>query len=102
VVEFSFEDLRKMPYASAYKLLMDSFIGIGPKVADCILLFSLDKLEAFPLDTWMRKIILNLYLKNEKVKDSEIKKFCAEYFGEFAGYAEAYLFCNRVNFCQEF
>lgn len=102
-IELSLDDLKKKSYASAYKLLMDSFIGIGPKVADCILLFSLDKLEAFPLDTWMRKIILNLYLKENEIKktDNEIKKFCREYFGEFAGYAEAYLFCNRINFCQE-
>jgi N-glycosylase/DNA lyase len=100
-LEFTLEDLKNLPYNSAYRLLIDSFFGIGPKVADCILLFALDKLEAFPLDTWTRKIIQKLYFNDdEKIKDEKIKEFCAEYFGEFAGYAQEYLFCNRTNICQ--
>lgn len=99
-LEFTLDDLKTQPYTSAYQLLIDSFFGIGPKVADCILLFALDKLEAFPLDTWTRKIILKLYFNDAKVKDNKIKEFCAEYFGGFAGYAQEYLFCNRLNICQ--
>lgn len=100
-LEFTLEDLRNLRYNSAYRLLIDSFFGIGPKVADCILLFALDKLEAFPLDTWTRKIMQKLYFNgDEKIKDEKIKEFCAEYFGEFAGYAQEYLFCNRTNICQ--
>jgi len=94
------EDFKRMPYEEGNRLLQDSFCGIGPKVADCILLFSMDKLEAFPLDTWIRKIILNLYFKNQNVKDSKIKEFCSDYFGKFAGYAQEYLYCNRLELCQ--
>ena len=98
-LNFCLEDLKNMPYDSAWKLLQDSFCGIGPKVADCILLFSMDKLEAFPLDTWIRKIILNLYLK-KTVNDQKIREFCSEYFGKFAGYAQEYLYSNRIHLCQ--
>ena len=100
-LSFSLNDLKTMHYESANKLLQDSFCGIGPKVADCILLFSLDKLEAFPLDTWIRKIILNLYFK-KKVNDKKIREFCSEYFGKYAGYAQEYLYSNRETLCQQF
>jgi N-glycosylase/DNA lyase len=99
-LEFRLDDLKKLPYNTAYRLLIDSFFGIGPKVADCVLLFALDKLEAFPLDTWTRRIIRKLYFNDERIKDEKIKEFCADYFGEFAGYAQEYLFCNRINICQ--
>ncbi|NVM29132.1 MAG: hypothetical protein HWN65_09820 [Candidatus Helarchaeota archaeon] len=101
-LDLPLEDFREMPYETAHKLLQESFCGIGPKVADCILLFSLDKLEAFPLDTWIRKIISNLYFKSKKVNDKKIKEFCSEYFGYFAGYAQEYLYCNRQKLCQNF
>jgi len=97
---FSLEDLREMSYNQAHKLLQESFCGIGPKVADCIMLFAMDKLEAFPLDTWIRKIVLNLYLDKKKVNDREIREFCLKYFGKYAGYAQEYLYCNRLKLCQ--
>ncbi|GAG17116.1 unnamed protein product, partial [marine sediment metagenome] len=100
-LSFSLDELKIAPYESTNKILQDSFCGIGPKVADCILLFSMDKLEAFPLDTWIRKIILNLYFK-KKVNDKKIREFCSEYFGEFAGYAQEYLYSNREKLWQQF
>lgn len=100
-LDFSWKDLEVMSYELARNKLQESFCGIGPKVADCILLFSMDKLEAFPLDTWIRKIITNLYLK-KKVNDNEIREFCLEYFGDFAGYAQEYLYSNRERLCQQF
>ncbi len=101
-LDFSLEDLRETTYEQAYRLLQESFYGIGPKVADCVLLFSLNKLEAFPLDTWIRKIILNLYFKDAKTKvnDKTIREFSTNYFGQYAGYAQEYLFCDRMNLCQ--
>ncbi len=97
---FSLEDFREMPYDQGHKLLQESFCGIGPKVADCIMLFAMDKLEAWPLDTWIRKIVLNLYFDNKKVNDRKIKEFCSKYFGKYAGYAQEYLYCNRLKLCQ--
>lgn len=96
---FSLDDLREMPYEMASKTLQDSFCGIGPKVADCILLFSMDKLQAFPLDTWIRKIFMKLYFgekKNKKITDKQIRGFSTSYFGKFAGYAQEYLYCHRT------
>jgi N-glycosylase/DNA lyase len=106
---FDLEALRKMNYGEAKAKLM-SLPGVGHKVADCVLLFSLDKLEAFPVDVWMKRIILKLYsnhfepsfLKRLSAKRSitskeyeRISSFGRNYFGEYAGYAQEYLFHSR-------
>jgi len=104
--ELDLEALRMMDYENA-KLELLQLPGVGQKVADCVLLFSLDKLEAFPVDVWIRRIILQSYSKHfekpfiEKILDKsslapheyrEINSFGRKYFGEFAGYAQEYLF----------
>jgi N-glycosylase/DNA lyase len=70
--------------------------GVGPKVADCILLFSdLKRLEVFPIDVWVRRVMNDLYIKNEdetKVNKKEIEKLAKEKFGNLAGIAQQYLF----------
>jgi N-glycosylase/DNA lyase len=70
--------------------------GVGPKVADCILLFStLKRWEAFPIDVWVRRVMNELYIKNEdetKVNKKEIEKIANEKFGNLAGLAQQYLF----------
>jgi N-glycosylase/DNA lyase len=100
------EALKKMPYEKAKKELMD-LPGVGPKVADCVLLFSLDKLEAFPIDVWMKRVISEFYRTSfeqsfiEKVKTKKslspneyekISSFGRKHFGEYVGYAQEYLF----------
>ena len=93
------ESLRKTDYNTARDSLCGVF-GIGDKVADCILLFSLDKLEAFPLDRWMLRVLEKYYpgvfsfegktltsKKYEKMHDDIL-----EYFGPYAGYAQQFLF----------
>lgn len=67
------------------------FKGIGPKVANCIMLFGLRDTAAFPIDTWVKHIMNDMYGFDE----SDIKgmhKFADESFGELAGYAQQYLF----------
>ena len=54
------EDLKNLPYLEARKKLVE-FSGVGLKVADCVLLFSLEKMEAFPVDVWVKRVILNHY-----------------------------------------
>ena len=49
-----------MPYLEAGKALVE-FPGVGLKVADCVLLFSLEKMEAFPVDVWVKRILLKHY-----------------------------------------
>ncbi|MBQ3409648.1 MAG: 8-oxoguanine DNA glycosylase [Clostridia bacterium] len=73
--------------------------GVGPKVADCILLFSdLKRFEIFPIDVWVRRVMNDLYIKNsdeKKVNNKAINEIASEKFGEFAGLAQQYLFYWR-------
>ena len=76
-----------------------SLSGVGPKVADCILLFSdLKRFEVFPIDVWVRRVMNDLYIKNEdetKVSKKQIEKIAKEKFGDLAGLAQQYLFYWR-------
>ncbi len=88
--EFDLEALKSMPYAEAKRKLM-GFKGIGEKVADCICLFSLGHVQALPIDVWVKRIIEQVYLKhNASIR--EIRQFAQDYFGEYLGYAQQYLF----------
>ncbi len=103
---FDLESLKRLPYVEAKKVLC-GFAGVGPKVADCVLLFSLGKSEAFPVDVWVKRVILNHYKQKlpnalahklsgqAGLSDSEYAKlgmFGRSYFGEYAGYAQEYLY----------
>lgn len=70
--------------------------GVGPKVADCILLFStLKRFDVFPIDVWVRRVINELYIKKEdetKVNKKEIEKLAKEKYGNLEGIAQQYLF----------
>ena len=81
-----------MPYKEAKKCLT-SIPGVGEKVADCILLFSMKKKEAFPVDTWIKKVMGELYVDSHNVK--KISEFAESKFGEYAGIAQQYLFYWR-------
>jgi len=91
-------DLRKTSYEHA-KTELIKIKGIGDKIADCISLFSLDKLEAFPVDTWIRKIMTEQYFGGKKASDTKIRAFARDYFGVFRGYANQYLFLYRRTLC---
>ena len=73
--------------------------GVGPKVAECILLFSdLKRLEVFPIDVWVRRVMNDLYIKEKdetKVNKKQIEKLAKEKFGNLAGLAQQYLFYWR-------
>ena len=70
--------------------------GVGPKVADCILLFStLKRFDVFPIDVWVRRVMNQLYIKNEdenKVSKKEIMNIAEQKFGNLQGLAQQYLF----------
>jgi len=97
--QINFEYLKKCDYYEAKKNIC-LVPGIGNKVADCIMLFSLNKLEAFPLDTWMIKILEKYYSKEFKIKTKTITQKQYEllhekivnYFGPYCGYSQQYLF----------
>ena len=73
-----------------------SLPGVGPKVVDCILLFSeLKRLEVFPIDVWVRRVMNELYIKiedEEKVNKREVLQIAKEKYGDLAGIAQQYLF----------
>ena len=75
------------------------FPGVGPKVADCIMLFStLKRLEVFPIDVWVRRVMNELYIKNEdeaKINKKEIEQLAKTKYGNLAGIAQQYLFYWR-------
>jgi len=69
------------------------FVGVGEKVSDCVLLFSLGFLEAVPLDTWIRTAIGDHYPDCERGSYAETSRAIRERFGgEYAGYAQTYVF----------
>jgi len=67
------------------------FKGVGPKVADCILLFSGIRFDVFPVDVWVKRVMEELYFGRE-ASFREIEDFSRNYFGPLAGYAQQYLF----------
>ena len=97
--EIDFENLKNMNYNDAKQELVKVF-GIGNKVADCILLFSLNKLEAFPLDRWMLRILQKYYSNkfeptSKTITDKtyeNIHEKVVEHFGKYAGYSQQLLF----------
>lgn len=64
--------------------------GVGPKVADCILLFGLKRREVFPVDVWVNRCLNQLY--ENDIKNLSPGEFAAERFGTLAGFAQQYLF----------
>ncbi|UCD72376.1 MAG: hypothetical protein JSW70_05110 [Syntrophobacterales bacterium] len=83
--------LGRLEYRDAKKELM-AFPGVGEKIADCVLLYSLDFNEAFPVDTWIRKAIHLGYHKGKNLTDRKIREFAQGYFSQYAGYAQQYLY----------
>lgn len=90
--EIDLDKISKLTYKEAKKELT-KISGVGAKVADCILLFSMKKAEAFPVDTWIKKVMNELYVESENIK--QISDFANKRFGAYAGIAQQYLFYWR-------
>lgn len=88
--EADLEKIKKMPYGDAKKELL-RIKGVGPKVADCVLLFSAGKSEAFPVDVWVSRTMKTLYM-DESATNRQIEQRAGEIFGKYAGFAQQYLF----------
>ncbi len=95
-----FNYLKKVDYKTAKDILVDVY-GIGDKIADCILLFSLEKIEAFPIDRWTLRILRKYYSdvfdesisrSITKKKYEDIHEKIVRHFGPFAGYSQQFLF----------
>lgn len=67
--------------------------GVGPKVANCILLFGLERLRAFPIDVWIERVLREIYFPRKRtIAVRCLQEFSKTYFGAFSGYAQQYLF----------
>ena len=70
---------------------LKTYTGIGDKVANCILLFSMRQFDTFPVDVWIRRVMQTLYVDKD-TKDVDIQRFAENKFGKYSGYAQQYLF----------
>lgn len=97
--EVDLEKLKNNPNTQEVREELLRLSGVGPKVADCILLFSdLKRLEVFPIDVWVRRVINDLYIgekQENKVSKKQIETIAKQKFGNLAGLAQQYLFYWR-------
>ncbi|MBI2141532.1 hypothetical protein HYU16_03855 [Candidatus Woesearchaeota archaeon] len=102
--DYSLQQLRKLSYAAAKERLME-LPGVGSKVADCILLFAYGFYGAFPVDVWIHRAMADSYgaqlrklaaagkkTGKGKISESVVAGFARGYFGEYAGYAQQFLY----------
>lgn len=82
--------LKEKSYEDALEYLL-SYKGIGNKVANCILLFSMKQFSTFPVDVWVRRVMQELYVP-KTTSDKQIREFAEHKFGSLSGYAQQYLF----------
>lgn len=93
--EMTLEELKNEQDTQKLRDKLLTLPGVGPKVADCILLFSLKRYEVFPIDVWVRRIMNELYIHEideEKVSKKELQKLAKDKYSNLAGLAQQYLF----------
>lgn len=90
---FDLESISEMDGNMANKKLC-SLMGVGSKVADCILLFGYHKQDVFPVDTWIKKVYKDVVGENED-NNKVIREKLISIYGEYSGYAQQYLFFNK-------
>lgn len=81
---------------SQLKKILMNFVGIGPKVADCVMLFSFGRQDVFPVDVWVKRVMEKLYFgKEASLRDIEV--YASKKFGRYAGIIQQHLFYNVRN-----
>jgi len=88
----SLERMKALDYERLRNVLME-VQGVGPKVSDCVALFGFGKLGAFPVDVWIRRALNRLYEIDGSYET--LRRFAAERFGRYAGFAQEYLYHNE-------
>lgn len=86
-------DAEAMPTAEA-KAFLCQLHGVGPKIADCALLFGFDRLSAFPVDVWIERILRERYFprRRKPLSKKELEKWAFKHFGDYGGLAQQFLF----------
>jgi N-glycosylase/DNA lyase len=90
---WSWSRLRETPDIGEARKALTSLPGVGPKIADCVLLFGLGRLEAYPVDRWIRRATLEL-AGRRRAKDEELARW-AERLGPGRGYLQQVIFHLR-------
>jgi N-glycosylase/DNA lyase len=94
-----FARIAGLGYEDAHRELL-RLKGVGNKVADCVLLFAFGRYEAVPVDVWIARILSIRYPAGAGLKTySGLQGLARELFGDYAGYAQEYLFCDRDQIC---
>ncbi|MEM2896487.1 MAG: 3-methyladenine DNA glycosylase [Candidatus Bathyarchaeia archaeon] len=86
-----FNELKKLKLEDAKEKLVE-LPGVGPKVANCFLLYGLGRTEAVPVDVWIHRIVSKLYFSDRKISKDEAEEYLRSKYKEWAGYAQLYLF----------
>jgi len=94
---FESKDMSALTTEELRKRLMQ-INGVGPKVADCVMLFSLSRSDAFPTDVWVKRVMSYFYFDGNDTSLKEIQKMAKERFSGYEGFAQQYLF----NYAREF
>lgn len=89
--EMDLRDISEMSYDEAFETIL-KVPGVGPKVADCILLYGFNFREAFPSDVWIKRIVSYLYFDGKDISVAKVRDFGMEEFGDNAGYVQLYMF----------
>lgn len=90
--EANLEAWRKLP-DEELRARLCQLPGVGPKVANCVMLFAYERLRAFPIDVWIERVLRQQYFpRRKKVTARQLREFCDDYFGPHGGYAQQYLF----------
>ncbi len=95
---FSLDNLYEIEDIDELEKELLKLDGVGPKVANCIMLFALKRFDVFPIDVWVRRVMNDLYIhaKDEnKINNKEILKIARNKFGDLSGLAQQYLFYWR-------
>lgn len=87
----TYDDFKNLNLDETAQLLQ-TLPGVGPKVADCIALFSLNKSDAFPVDVWVKRVMEEFYVKEQNYSLKNMRTYGINHFGALAGYAQQYLF----------
>lgn len=93
--EIDLNKLKEIKDSGLLREELNKFPGVGDKVADCIMLFSMKRFDVFPVDVWVRRVMNELYIKaenEEKINKKQIRNLAEEKYGNLAGIAQQYLF----------
>lgn len=93
--EINLEELKQEKSTENLRKKLLEIPGVGPKVADCVMLFALNKFDVFPVDVWVKRVISELYFDKKEQTPNVIHEFAEKQYGNLAGLAQQYLFYWR-------